>query len=54
MHIQHFFDPATFTLTYVVFDPDSRDAIVIDPVLDYDALASRTSTSSVESVAAFL
>jgi len=33
MHIHSFFDPATFTLTYVVFDPDSRDAVVIDPVL---------------------
>jgi glyoxylase-like metal-dependent hydrolase (beta-lactamase superfamily II)/rhodanese-related sulfurtransferase len=54
MQIQHFFDPATFTLTYVVFDPETRDAVVIDPVLDYDALASRTSTTSVERVAAFL
>lgn len=54
MQIQHFFDPATFTLTYVVFDPESRDAIVIDPVLDYDAVSSRTSTSSLEKVAAFL
>jgi glyoxylase-like metal-dependent hydrolase (beta-lactamase superfamily II) len=54
MQIQHFFDPTTSTLTYVVFDLASRDAIVIDPVLDYDALASSTSTSSVEKVAAFL
>lgn len=53
IQIQPFFDPATFTLTYVVFDPASRDAVIIDPVLDYDALASRTSTTSVERVAAF-
>jgi glyoxylase-like metal-dependent hydrolase (beta-lactamase superfamily II)/rhodanese-related sulfurtransferase len=52
--IQAFFDPDTFTLTYVVFDPASGDAVVIDPVLDYDVLASRTSTRSVERVAAFL
>ena len=32
MDIQSFFDEHTSTLTYVVFDPTSLDAIVIDPV----------------------
>jgi glyoxylase-like metal-dependent hydrolase (beta-lactamase superfamily II)/rhodanese-related sulfurtransferase len=54
MQIQGFFDPDTFTITYVVFDADSRDAVVIDPVLDYDVLASRVATRSVERVAAFV
>lgn len=54
MRIQHFYDPATFTLSYVVYDPDSRDAVVIDPVLDYDPLASTTSTTSVAAVESFL
>lgn len=54
MEIQAFFDHATYTLTYAVFDRASRDAVVIDPVLDYDPLASRTSTDSLEKVAAFL
>lgn len=54
MRIQSFFDLATFTLTYVVFDPNSRDAVVIDPVLDYDPLASQTSLQSVEKVLDFL
>jgi len=54
MQIKAFFDPDTYTLTYVVFDPTSLDAIVIDPVLDYDVLASRTSTKSLEQVAAFI
>lgn len=36
MKIQHFYDKATFTLTYLVYDEVSRDAILIDPVLDYD------------------
>lgn len=54
MNIETFFDPATFTLTYVVFDPATRDAVVIDPVLDYDALSSQTSTASVARVEAFL
>lgn len=54
MKIETFYDPATFTLTYVVFDPKSRDAVVIDPVLDYDPLSSATSTASIERVEAFL
>lgn len=54
MIIEHFFDPTTFTLTYVVYDPKTRDAVVIDPVLDYDVLSSQTSTSSVARIEAFL
>jgi hypothetical protein len=34
MEIQHFFDPATSTLTYVVHD--AKTGVVIDPVLDYE------------------
>jgi glyoxylase-like metal-dependent hydrolase (beta-lactamase superfamily II) len=52
MKIQSFFDPATYTLTYLVFDPQTKDAVVIDPVLDYDPLPSQTSTASVEKLAA--
>ncbi len=53
MKVQEFFDPATFTLTYVVFDEASRDAVVLDPVLDFDPLAAETGTASAESVIAF-
>lgn len=51
MTIKPFFDPQTFTLTYLVYDPGTRDAIVIDPVLDYDAGGSQTSTTSAEKLA---
>jgi glyoxylase-like metal-dependent hydrolase (beta-lactamase superfamily II) len=54
MKIRHFYDPQTFTLTFVVFDPETKDAVVIDPVLDYDPLAALTSTESVEEVCRFL
>jgi glyoxylase-like metal-dependent hydrolase (beta-lactamase superfamily II) len=54
MNIETFFDPATFTLTYVVFDEKTRDAVEIDPVLDYDLLTSSTSTASVARVADFV
>ena len=52
--IEPFFDPNTWTLTYVVFDPDTRDAVVIDPVLDYDPAASAVSYESVNRVTSFL
>ncbi|MDI1449790.1 MBL fold metallo-hydrolase [Polyangium sp. 6x1] len=54
VHVELFHDPATSTLTYVVYDPDSKDAVVIDSVLDYDPMSSTVSTASVEKVAAFL
>jgi len=49
-----FFDKDTFTLTYVVHDPKTNDAVVIDPVLDLDPLAWRTSTRSVDLVRGYV
>jgi glyoxylase-like metal-dependent hydrolase (beta-lactamase superfamily II) len=51
-HIQAFFDEATFTVTYLVGDPATRAAAVIDPVLDYDPASGRLSTTSVDGVLA--
>lgn len=38
--VKHFFDAATFTLTFVAFDKETKDAVIIDPVLDYDPQGS--------------
>jgi len=54
MQIQHFFDPRTSTLTYVVFDAAQQTGIVIDPVLDFDPASGRTRTESADAVAAFI
>jgi len=54
MEIKSFFDTRTSTLTYVVWDPETRDAVVIDPVMDYDPAGSTTWTESVDQVIAFL
>ena len=48
--IASFFDPATFTVTYVVHDPASREAAIIDSVLDFDPASGRTSTASADAV----
>lgn len=52
MVIQHFFDQATSTLTYVVHD--GGIGIVIDPVLDYDPKSARTTVRSAEAVARYI
>ena len=43
--IQHFYDESTGTLSYVVSDPQSGDAAIIDPVLGYSAVSGRTDTA---------
>ena len=50
--IQSFFDTATNTVTYLVHDPVSRKAAIIDPVLDFDPKAARLSTGSADRVLA--
>ncbi len=54
MKIRSFFDARTWTLTYVVFDEDAREGVVIDPVLDFDPASGRTWTESADQVAQFL
>jgi glyoxylase-like metal-dependent hydrolase (beta-lactamase superfamily II) len=52
--IQGFHDPATGTVSYVVHDPATRQAAVIDPVLDFDPASGRTSTRSADLLLAHL
>jgi glyoxylase-like metal-dependent hydrolase (beta-lactamase superfamily II) len=51
---QAFFDPKTWTVTYVVWDPATQRAAVIDPVLDYDFKSGHTSSASADQVLAYL
>lgn len=52
--IKEFFDKNTWTITYVVWDEKTKDAIVIDPVMDYDPTSSKTSEQSAKVVIEFL
>ena len=50
LHIEGFFDRATWTVSYVVHSGPGSQAAVIDSVLDYDPKSGRTSTKSVDRV----
>lgn len=50
--VTSFFDEPTNTVSYVVHDPATREAAVIDSVLDYDAAAGRTSFASADAIIA--
>jgi glyoxylase-like metal-dependent hydrolase (beta-lactamase superfamily II) len=54
INIQHFFDQGTSTLTYIVHDPATLDAVVIDPVWDFDPASGKLATKSLESVINYL
>ncbi len=48
MLVKHFFDKITSTLTYIVYDEVSRDAVLIDPVLDYSSSDSIISFENIK------
>ncbi|WP_420429698.1 MBL fold metallo-hydrolase [Algiphilus sp.] len=50
--VHAFFDRATFTVSYVVADPETGVCAVVDPVMDYDPSAARTSHQSAEQLTA--
>ncbi|MGE0854273.1 MAG: MBL fold metallo-hydrolase [Hyphomicrobiaceae bacterium] len=48
--IQAFFDEPTNTVSYLVSDPVTRRAAVIDPVLDYDHRTGKASVKSADAI----
>lgn len=52
--IASFFDPATFTVTYVAHDPATLEAAIVDSVLDFDPSSGRTDTASADAVIAYV
>ena len=52
--VRAFFDPATWTLTYIVKDPNSSSCAIVDSVLDYEAASGRTKTKSADQVIAMV
>ncbi len=54
MEVKAFFHEDSSTLTYVVWDRQTNDAVVIDPVLDFDPLAWSVGTHSAREVLEFV
>ncbi len=52
--IKTFFDTRTSTLTYLVYDAETGDAVIIDPVLDYEPKSSKAWTESVDEVISYV
>jgi len=52
--VKAFFDPQTWTYTYVVYESKGSACIVIDSVLNYDPKSGRTKTDSADEVIAFI
>ncbi|MCB1647260.1 MAG: MBL fold metallo-hydrolase [Pseudomonadales bacterium] len=52
--ITPFFDPATFTWSYVVADPATRACAIIDSVLDFDPASGKLSSTSAERLMQFI
>lgn len=52
--VQAFFDPATWTVSYVVHAGEGSACAIIDSVLDYDPKSGRTRTASADRLIAFV
>ncbi|MEO7401133.1 MAG: MBL fold metallo-hydrolase [Polaromonas sp.] len=52
--IESFFDPATGTMSYVVFEMHGSSCAIIDSVLDYDPKSGRIQTASADKLIAFI
>lgn len=49
-----FFDPRTFSIQYVVVDPDTHRCAIIDPVHDYDEKSGQTATKNADRILDFI
>jgi glyoxylase-like metal-dependent hydrolase (beta-lactamase superfamily II) len=54
MKIKHFFDEYTATYSYIVYDEASREAAIIDPVLNYDPFSGTVTTKSADLIVDFI
>jgi len=54
LHVEAFFDETTNTASYVVSDPETDACAIVDSVLDFDAAAGRTSTTSADQVITYV
>lgn len=52
--VKGFFDSRTWSIQYVVSDPESRSCVIIDPVLDFDEKSGSTGTANADAILAYV
>jgi glyoxylase-like metal-dependent hydrolase (beta-lactamase superfamily II) len=52
--VKGFFDPATYTVSYVIYETEGSACAIIDSVLDYDPKSGRTRTASADQLVSFI
>ncbi|UJW73238.1 bifunctional sulfur transferase/dioxygenase Blh [Rhizobium sp. SL42] len=52
--VKGFFDPRTWSVQYVVSDPETGKCAIIDPVLDFDEKSGQTSTDNADRILAYV
>ena len=50
LQVEGFFDPTTWTVSYLIFDQKTRACALVDSVLDYDPKSGRTAHTSADSL----
>lgn len=52
--VKGFFDKRTWSIQYVVSDPESRDCVIIDPVLDFDEKSGSVGTDNADTILSYV
>lgn len=52
--VKGFFDRRTWSIQYVVSDPETRDCVVIDPVLDFDEKSGSIGTGNADAILSYV
>lgn len=48
LKVESFYDSDTYTLSYLIYDNQTKDGIIVDPVLDYSYESGQVSMTSLE------
>ena len=52
--VKGFFDERTFSVQYVVADPETRKCAIVDPVLDFDEKSGATATKNADAILSYV
>jgi glyoxylase-like metal-dependent hydrolase (beta-lactamase superfamily II) len=52
--VRGFFDERTFSVQYVVADPETRKCAIVDPVLDFDEKSGATATRNADAILSYV